>query len=141
MITLADMLKLCVELDQQMLTSRPSAWGVMAEKIKWLAEAAEMQLRTGLRDPFWLNWENVDLSPVRDKRARRGLDQTTLTLIEEIDAANERVAAMAAMAGEALKVVRAERGLEDSSYVLAGVQSRLQEIVTLAAPAGEGRPS
>lgn len=68
MMTIADLMKLCLEFDQQQLTSRPSPWGVVAERLAIVCEHAEPSLRD---DKILGDWQSVDLSPVR-KEVRRG---------------------------------------------------------------------
>jgi hypothetical protein len=78
-VTVTDLLKFLLELDQQWLTSRPSPCGLAAELVATLAEHAEPSLRQNLG-----GWRSVDLSPVR-KPAPRRLSQPTLDAIQALE--------------------------------------------------------
>jgi hypothetical protein len=62
MMNAEQLMRVCLELDQQWLTSRPSPWGEAAELVARLCRYAELaDIR---RDDFG-DWKSVDLSPVR----------------------------------------------------------------------------
>lgn len=80
-MTVADVIRMLLEMDQQMISPRPSVLGRAAELVAMLAEHAGPSLR---RPDVMGDWESIDLSPARG-RAPRDLDQTTMTLAEEND--------------------------------------------------------
>lgn len=79
-MTAADLIKVCLELDRQWLTSRPSPWGEAAELVAWLCG------RAGAFHPVDRlgDWRSIDLSPARAKHVTGDLDQPTLGLAEEV---------------------------------------------------------
>lgn len=84
-MTAADLIRVLLELDQQCLTARPSAWGRAAELVATLCDHAE----PSLRDPKAMgDWRSVDLAPAR-RRAPRELNQPVL---DAIQAAQDRPA-------------------------------------------------
>ncbi len=79
-MTVADIINVLLELDQQVISPRPSEWGKAAELVRDLAEAAE----PSMRDPKRFGpWEEIDLSSVH-QRAPREIDQPTLNLWQEL---------------------------------------------------------
>ncbi len=73
-MTVATLINILLELDQQWISLRPSEWGKAAELVRDLAEAAE----PSMRDPDKFGpWEDIDLSPVL-RQAPRDLDQPAL---------------------------------------------------------------
>lgn len=79
-MTVADLINVCLELDQQIVSPRPSEWGKAAELVRDLAEHAEPSMRDPKR---FGEWEDIDLSPVRC-RAPRELDQPTIDRWKEL---------------------------------------------------------
>lgn len=105
-MTLADLLRVLLELDQQCLTSRPSPWGRAAELLSILADHAE----PSVRDASLLgDWRSVDLSTARQP-ATRGLDQPTLGLIQEVNRLQEEL--RLARAADGIRHVDPERPAE-----------------------------
>ncbi len=75
-MTAADVIRVMLELDQQCLTSRPSAWGKGAEIVRQLCILADCP---GRRDLLG-DWESIDIS-VAFRPATRELNQPTLDTI------------------------------------------------------------
>ena len=83
----ADVLRFFLDIDQQQLTSRPSAAAMMAEIVADLAEHAEGSLRDGSLD----GWRDVDLSPFY-RGSRRKLNQPTDDLLCDYDRLRKELA-------------------------------------------------
>jgi hypothetical protein len=79
-VTVADLIRVLLELDQQIISPRPSSWGVAAELVHALAEHAEPTLRPGPGPDIFADWDKVDLSQVK-RRAPRDLNQPMLDAI------------------------------------------------------------
>jgi hypothetical protein len=78
-IDAASLIRLLLELDQQVIHPRPSAWGQAAELVATLCMHAEGSLARSA--PALLgDWEAVDLSGV-NRRPPQRLDQPTLDAI------------------------------------------------------------
>jgi hypothetical protein len=81
-MTVADVIRMLLEMDQQFISGRPSALGRAAEIVQTLARHAE----PSLRNPALMgDWESIDLSPVRSWRTSKELWQPTMGLAEEND--------------------------------------------------------
>jgi hypothetical protein len=81
-MNVADVLRLLLELDQQMVSHRPSHFGQAAEIVATLADGIDPDI---LRDSHLLDgWVAVDLKTVR-KPISRELKQPTLAMAGEID--------------------------------------------------------
>lgn len=80
-MTVADLIKVLLEMDQQVISPRPSVLGVSAKLVAVLAEHAEPSLR---RPDLMGDWRSVDLSSV-ERQAPRELDQPYLHLAFEVD--------------------------------------------------------
>lgn len=80
-VTAADLIRILLELDQQVICPRPSAWGLAAELVATLVEHAEPSLRNtaALGD-----WRSVDLTGVR-RPAPRELSQPTVEALTAED--------------------------------------------------------
>lgn len=74
------LIKVLLELDQQVIHPRPSSWGKAAELVMNLAAHAERSLRRDGLSELLGDYESVDLSSVR-RRAPKDLDQPTLDAI------------------------------------------------------------
>ena len=74
MINAEQLIRVLLELDQQVLTSRPSAWGEAAELVRILCLHASPSLRNG---DLMGNWEGVDMEPIR-RPVSRTLHQPTM---------------------------------------------------------------
>lgn len=65
-MTVADLIKILLEFDQQCVSPRPSAWGKAAETVWELTCQATGQTHLRLGNDVKLgDWKSVDLSPVR----------------------------------------------------------------------------
>lgn len=79
-MTAADVIRMCVEMDQQFISGRPSPMARAAEIVQELCRHAE----GSIRDPRLLgDYESIDLAPVRAKRVSGELWQPTMGLVEE----------------------------------------------------------
>ena len=76
-ITAKDLISVCLELDQQVISPRPSHGGEMALLVATLCDHAE----GSLRDDRLGDWRCVDLSSAR-KRPNGKLNQPTLDALE-----------------------------------------------------------
>jgi hypothetical protein len=83
MTTVADLIRVLAELDQQCMTERPSSWALGAEMVRQLCQIADCDGRRK-----WLgDWDTIDLKPCFSKRAPSKLHQPILDAIrEEMDA-------------------------------------------------------
>lgn len=95
MITIASLMQICLEFDQQQLTSRPSPWGVAAERLATVCEHAEPSLRDS---KILGDWRGVDLRPVR-RPSSRELGHAAGDMLDEVTRLrDERSEAHAALA-------------------------------------------
>lgn len=77
-MTAADLIRVLLELDQQVIHPRPSEWGKAAAIVHTLAMHAE----PSLRDPKVLgDWEAIDMTPI-SRPAPRVLSQPILDTIQ-----------------------------------------------------------
>lgn len=85
-VTVADLLRFLLIFDRQVISPRPSTWGLAAELVHALAEHAEPSLREP--DRFG-DWREVDLSGVNPRAPRElshpPLDRLTPRLRTESD--------------------------------------------------------
>lgn len=72
-MTVKDIIKVCLECDDQVINPRPSNWLIMAQLIHELACHAEPSLRRGPGpDIFGDGWEKVNVSSNRKRNDREG---------------------------------------------------------------------
>jgi len=75
MISVKQLLELLLELDQQVISPRPSTWGEAAQLVATLARHAEERWESPTctwvtQKPVWLRgWRDVNLSTVNDHAA------------------------------------------------------------------------
>jgi hypothetical protein len=86
-MNVADLIQVLLELDQQVISPRPSSWGKAAELVARLAGCSEGRLANAL----FGDWRDIDLSQVR-QRAPRELRQPTLDRITA-ESSDERLRA------------------------------------------------
>jgi hypothetical protein len=72
-MTVADLIRVLLDLDKQCLTSRPSPWGLAALLVHGLADHAEISLRGPGPDIFG-DYASIDLSVVRKPVRVQGAD-------------------------------------------------------------------
>jgi hypothetical protein len=79
MMTVAKLIRLLLELDQQCVSPRPSLFGEGVELVRMLADHAE----PSIRNPDLMgDWEAIDVSQVR-KRVGGNLNQPILNTMDE----------------------------------------------------------
>lgn len=105
-ITAADLIRVLLELDQQVICPRPSAWGLSAELVGRLALIADLNPAVSEPGPLLGNYQSIDLSPVRRPAPRGELRHPTvdrLTVadvlsVEELVAQRDQLVAAASTA-------------------------------------------
>jgi hypothetical protein len=90
-MTAADLIRVCLELDQQVICPRPSCWGQAAEMVSKLACVCENAGQT-FNPPIYGDYRTIDLSVIR-KRAPCVLEHPQLDRweAEQREAVGEQV--------------------------------------------------
>ena len=130
-MTAEDLMRVCLDLDQQCLTSRPSPWGDAAVLVSRLCHAAEGQIGQPGKDLG--DWRSVDLSPVM-QGVGPGSDQSTVTLIVQLDEARMHRDRLAEACEVVLDRLDYLRNLWGDEAITHNVADRLREALRSTEP-------